>query len=139
MGRRWYLVAWDRDRNAWRTFRVDRMKARQSGPHYAPRELPAEDIAAYVARSVRSAPAKYETRVIVKAPASAIAERVPRDIVIEPIDDSSCVVQARSNSVEMLALYLGMLDADFTVTDPPELVARLSALATRFEKASNGR
>ncbi|HXN90853.1 MAG TPA: YafY family protein [Candidatus Sulfotelmatobacter sp.] len=138
MGRRWYLVAWDRDRNAWRTFRVDRMKARQSGPHYAPRELPAEDIASYVARSVRSAPAKYETRVIVNAPASIIAERVPRDIVIEPIDDSTCVVHARSNSVEMLALYLGMMDADFTVTDPPELVDRLGTLAARFEKASNG-
>jgi predicted DNA-binding transcriptional regulator YafY len=113
------------------------MQLRQpAGPHFTPRELPAEDIAAYVTRSVRSAPVRYEARVVVRAPASVIAERVPHEIVIEPIGDSSCVVHARSNSVEMLALYLGMLDADFTVTEPPELVARLNTLAERFAAAA---
>src|SRR5207253_3631016 len=138
LGRRWYLVAWDRDRLAWRTFRVDRMQVqRPTGPHFTPRELPAEDIAAYVTRSVRSAPQRYEARVIVKAPADVIAERVPRDIAVEPIDDNTCAVLARSNSVEMLALYLGMLDADFVVTDPPELVARMSTLAGRYAAAAD--
>jgi predicted DNA-binding transcriptional regulator YafY len=137
LGRRWYLVAWDRDRHAWRTFRVDRMQLKTpTGPHFAPRDLPADDIAAYVTRSVKSAPLKYETRAIVKAPAQVIAERVPHEIVIEPIDDESCIVHARSNSVEMLALYLGMLDADFIVTEPPELVARMSTLATRYSAAA---
>src|SRR5438105_12431487 len=136
LGRRWYLVAWDRDRRAWRTFRVDRMRLRHpTGPHFVPRALPAEDIAAYVTRSVRSAPSKYESRVIVNAAAQVIAERVPREVVVEPLDDNSCVVHARSNSVEMLALYLGMLGADFTVTDPPELVHRLGMLAGRFAAA----
>ena len=64
------------------------------------------------------------------------AERVPREIVIEPIDDNNCTVLARSNSVEMLALYLGMLDADFTVAEPPELIARLNTLAERYSKAA---
>src|SRR5438132_10997359 len=60
LGRRWYLVACDRGRNAWRTFRVDRMQPRHpSGPHFNPRELPAEDIAEYLMRSFRSAPVKY--------------------------------------------------------------------------------
>jgi predicted DNA-binding transcriptional regulator YafY len=137
LGRRWYLVAWDRDRHAWRTFRVDRMQLKTpTGPHFAPRDLPADDIAAYVTRSVKSAPLKYETRAIVKAAAQVIAERVPHEIVIEPIDDESCIVHARSNSVEMLALYLGMLDADFIVTEPPELVARMSTLATRYSAAA---
>jgi len=138
LGRRWYLVAWDRDRHAWRTFRVDRLVPRHgTGPHFIPREPPAEDIAAYVMRSVRSAPMKFEARVTVRAPATAIAERVPRDIVIEPLDDNTCVVHARSNSIEMLALYLGLLDADFSVTEPPELVAHLDKLAGRFANALN--
>lgn len=138
LGRRWYLVAWDRDRQAWRTFRVDRMELRPpAGPHFTPRELPAEDVAAYVMRSVRSAPAKYESRVTVRAPAREIVERVPHEIVVEPIDDTSCAVVARSNSIEMLALYLGMLDADFTVTEPPELVQRMQTLAQRFARAVN--
>lgn len=138
LGKRWYLVAWDRDRHAWRTFRVDRMQiSQQTGPHFTPRDLPAEDIAAYVTRSIRSAPLKYEARVIVKASAQVIAERVPRDLVVEPIDGETCVVHAKSNSVEMLALYLGMLDADFTVTEPPELVARLGTLAERYAAAAS--
>ncbi|TME58861.1 MAG: YafY family transcriptional regulator [Chloroflexi bacterium] len=136
LGRRWYLVAWDRDRHAWRTFRVDRLVPKHSGgPHFTPREPPAEDIAAYVMRSVRSAPMKYEAKVTVHAPAAVIAERVPRDIAIEPIDDSSCLVHARSNTIEMLALYLGLLDADFSVDEPLELVSQLEKLAGRFARA----
>lgn len=137
LGRRWYLVAWDRDRHAWRTFRVDRLTPGQhSGPHFTPRDPPADDIAAYVTRSVRSAPMKFEARVTVHAPAETIAERVPRDLVIEPLDDNTCIVHARSHSIEMLALHLGLLDAEFTVTEPPELVAQLKKLAGRFQAAS---
>jgi len=140
LGRRWYLVAWDRDRHAWRTFRVDRLKPRhQRGHHFTPREPPSDDIGAYVSRSVRSMPMKFEARVTVHASAATILERVPRELVIEPIDDNTCIVQARSNSVEMLALYLGLLDAEFTVTEPPELVSQLQKLAARFATASTSR
>jgi predicted DNA-binding transcriptional regulator YafY len=129
-------VAFDRDRRAWRTFRVDRLQLRTpNGPRFTPREPPAEDIGEYVMRNVRSVPMTYQARVVVHAPATVITERVPRGIVVEPIDDDTCVVHASANSVEMLALYLGMMDADFTVTEPPELIARLSKLATRFSSA----
>ena len=51
--RRWYLVAWDRDRSAWRTFPVDRLRLRSpTGPRFTPRDLPSGDAAAHVARSV---------------------------------------------------------------------------------------
>lgn len=70
------------------------------------------------------------------APATTIAERVPHEIVIEPLDDNMCLVHARSNSVETLAVYLGLLDADFTVTEPPELVSQLEKLASRFAEAA---
>ncbi|RXR22425.1 WYL domain-containing transcriptional regulator [Oerskovia turbata] len=40
-GGRWYLVAWDLERQDWRTFRVDRMTPRMpTGPRFAPRDLP---------------------------------------------------------------------------------------------------
>ncbi len=35
----------------------------------------------------------------------------------------------------MLALYLGMLGADFTIVDSPELVAALRTLAGRYHRA----
>jgi hypothetical protein len=72
----------------------------------------------------------------VHAPAAVIIERVPRGVVVEPVDDNTCVVHASSNTLEMLALYLGMLDADFIVTEPPELVARVSKLAERYTRAT---
>jgi hypothetical protein len=77
----------------------------------------------------------HRARVVVRAPAAVITERVPRGIVVEPIDDETCVVHATANTIEMLALYLGMLDAEFTVTEPTELLARLSKLAERFSSA----
>ena len=59
-GLRWYLVAWDLDREDWRTFRVDRMREGMSpGPRFTPRELTDADAEALVARGVppRGAPA----------------------------------------------------------------------------------
>jgi hypothetical protein len=35
----------------------------------------------------------------------------------------------------MLALYLGMLEADFEIVDSPELVDALSQLAERYRRA----
>ena len=52
-GRRWYLVAWDRHRNDWRTFRLDRVaKPESTGVRFVPRRLPAKDAAAYVKQSI---------------------------------------------------------------------------------------
>jgi predicted DNA-binding transcriptional regulator YafY len=55
--RRWYLVAWDLDRDAWRTFRVDRIEPRTpSGPRFTPRALPPDaEIAAQVASGAAQA------------------------------------------------------------------------------------
>lgn len=51
--RRWYLLAWDRERSSWRTFPVDRLHlCTVTGPRFTPRELPDGDAAAHVARSV---------------------------------------------------------------------------------------
>ncbi|WP_458685835.1 hypothetical protein [Nocardia tengchongensis] len=35
----------------------------------------------------------------------------------------------------MLALYLGLLDADFDIVDSPELVAALRTLIDRYQRA----
>ena len=49
-GGRWYAVAWDLDRDDWRTFRLDRMTPRTpTGPRFAAREVPGGDVAAFVA------------------------------------------------------------------------------------------
>ena len=100
------------------------------------RPLPDEDLAAYVRRGIRSAAGRCEARVTVLAPAAVVAGRVPPDVLIEPVDERSCVVHASGPTPEVLALHLGWLDADFLVSGPPELIACLDRLAARFGAAS---
>jgi predicted DNA-binding transcriptional regulator YafY len=135
--RRWYLLAWDTDRDAWRTFRVDRIEPRTpTGPRFKPRALPPDrEIAARVARGVGEATWRYRARVIVHAPAAYVRDRLPIPMEVQSLDEDRCAFQPGSDHPEMLALYLGMLDADFTVVDSPELVAALRKLTSRYQRA----
>src|SRR3954454_25263017 len=48
LGRRWYLLAWDRRREDWRTFRIDRIsRLAATGVRFARRALPGDDPAAF--------------------------------------------------------------------------------------------
>ncbi|HMG29571.1 MAG TPA: YafY family protein [Jiangellaceae bacterium] len=134
--RRWYLVAWDVTRGDWRTFRVDRMELKPpAGPRFTPRELPDTDVATYVARGAGAATWRYRARVRVHAPAEAVAGRLPPAVRVEPVDAHSCVIEVGSDTPQMLALYLGMLDADFTVEHPGEMAEHFLALADRYRRA----
>lgn len=137
-GRRWYLVAWDIERHDWRTFRVDRLELRTpGGPRFAPRPLPTDDLAAYVSQGVSTATWRYRARVVVHAPAETIAERVPAAAgTVEAIDENTCAFETGSDSAETMALWLGMLGADFTVTDAPELLDHLRQLSERYGRAA---
>ena len=56
LGRRWYLVAYDLHRHGWRSFRLDRLDApRATGARFRPRELPADDAAAFVRAGIAHA------------------------------------------------------------------------------------
>jgi predicted DNA-binding transcriptional regulator YafY len=131
---RWYLVAWDLDRADWRTFRVDRIKPGMSpGPRYTPRALTDAEVEALISRGVPPEARTHQARVLVHCPAAELAERVgPWAGTITAVDDDTCLLETGADNLEMLAVYLGMLGADFSVTEPPELVQRLRALATRY-------
>ncbi|MDJ0343582.1 YafY family protein [Streptomyces sp. H10-C2] len=137
-GRRWYLVAWDVERDDWRIFRVDRIEPRlPAGPRFTPRELPGGDAAAYVSQRVSAASWRYRSRVTVHAPAGAVLERInPAVGVVEAVDANSCVLDTGADSVETLGVHLGMLGYDFDVTGPPELLAHLRELAGRYARSA---
>jgi predicted DNA-binding transcriptional regulator YafY len=135
--RRWYLVAWDVDRDAWRTFRVDRIEPRTpAGPRFTPRPLPPDrEIAAQVARGVGEATWRYRARVIVHAPAAYVRGRLPIPVEVQSLGEDQCAFEPGSDHPEMLALYLGMLDTDFTIVDSPALVDALRKLTRRYQRA----
>jgi predicted DNA-binding transcriptional regulator YafY len=136
---RWYLVAWDVDREDWRTFRADRIRPRiPTGPRFAPRDPPAGDVATYLLRGVGAATWRYRARVRVHAPAPAVAGRLPPAVLVEAVDEHTCTVRVGSDTPQMLAVYLGLLEADFDVDGPPELVEQLQALADRYRRAIAG-
>jgi predicted DNA-binding transcriptional regulator YafY len=138
LGRRWYLVAWDRRRDDWRTFRIDRLtRPASSGVRFVPRELPARDAAAYVEQSISRTPNRFEASVILHAAAEEIAGRVPYYWgTIEPIDERTCRYRSGDDDLGWLAIRIAMLDVDFEVHEPPELRERLEALADRLGRAT---
>ncbi|MGH3738546.1 MAG: helix-turn-helix transcriptional regulator [Micromonosporaceae bacterium] len=137
-GRRWYLVCFDLGRDDWRTFRVDRIEPRTPhGPRFTPRELPAEDLAVYVSSRASAAAWRYQATITVYAPAAVVAERInPAVGTVEPRDADTCVLRTGADSIDTMAVYVGLLDLDFQVTDPPELVDRIRALAARYHRAT---
>ncbi len=141
LGRRWYLVAWDCDRVDWRTFRVDRIeRPSPAGARFAVRPLPGDgDAATYVASNLRQSPSRYSARITVHAAAAELAERWPhmRDS-LTPLGEQRCEYRTSDDSLDWLAMRVGMLGVDFDVHEPPELVERLATLARRFERAAAG-
>ena len=134
---RWYLVAWDSGRTGWRVFRADRVDVRfPPGPRFEPRRLPGDgDAAAYVAQHVATAPWRFRARVVVHASAAHVRSRMPLRVDIEELAEDRCAFEPGSDDAVSLAMYLGMLDADFEVVDAPELVVALGAMAARYERA----
>ena len=137
-GRLWYLVAWDLDRRDWRTFRADRIQPMPiPGDRFSPRPPPDGDMAAYVSRSLATAPYNHVARVVFHAPAAVVAERVtPAAGIVEPVDDETCVVTFGGETLRTLGVFVGMVGVDFTVEAPPELADHLARMAERFLRAA---
>lgn len=136
-GRRWYLIGWDIDRADWRTYRLDRLVPRiPTGPRFTPRDAPDVDLAAYLSRGVSAAAYRYQARVTLHVPAQTAADHIaPTVAVIEAVDPHNCLLHTGSNSLDELAVYLGLFDLPFTVHEPPELITRIRTLATRLNNA----
>ena len=140
LGRRWYLVGWDRLRDDWRTFRIDRLsRPASTGLRFTVRTLPARDAAAYVKESIAGAWSRYEARVTVHAPADEVGKRLPYFAGgLEPIDDQRCEYRTSDDDLQWLALRVAMLGVEVEVHEPPELVAHLKAMAGRLHRAAGG-
>ncbi|MQS34629.1 helix-turn-helix transcriptional regulator [Streptomyces katsurahamanus] len=139
-GRRWYLVAYDMEREDWRTFRVDRVSEPfATGARFAPRELPVSS-AEQLFGHTRSAQQEHEVDVAFDAPAALVAAQLPRSLgTPAPTGEASCRVRARStDSLEWLALRLSLVDCDFTVAGPPQLVAHMRELGARLTRSVDG-
>jgi predicted DNA-binding transcriptional regulator YafY len=135
MGRRWYLMAYDPDREDWRTFRLDRMQRVTAGTwRFKRREHP--DPVAYVQRAVVSSPYRYTARIRVHADAATVASKVsPRAASVEEVDAQTCVLVAGGDSLYGLAFHLAWLGHEFEVLEPAELTEAMLELGGRMLRA----
>ncbi|BCY08194.1 YafY family protein [Actinoplanes sp. L3-i22] len=136
---RWYLIAWDLDRDDWRTFRADRMTLRTpNGPRFTPRELPGGDVTGYVLGVFRGSTSgnwPCQGTAILGKPAAHIA-RFTHEGIVEELGPDRCRVTLGSWSWVSLAAAFARYDTDLEPVAPPELQAACTQLADRFRRAA---
>ncbi|SUD49443.1 biotin operon repressor [Nocardia otitidiscaviarum] len=139
-GGRWYLVAWDLDREDWRVFRVDRIAPRiPTGPRFRPRELPGGDVSAFIAGRFRGSDGAEGWPCVGEVILTGdIAEIVPHvhDGTVTRLAADRCHLTLGSWSWVGVAAAIGRFDADFEVVGPPALAAACARLARRYGAAA---
>lgn len=131
--RRWYLVAYDLDREAWRTFRVDRLTEPElTGHRFSRTEEP--DAAALVSEGISVAPYAVSAEVVLDVGPDVAAEYIsPMAGKIEPADDGTrSVVRIGGDDLDWIARYLAGLPFEIEIVRPPELRRALRSIARRL-------
>jgi len=136
---RWYLLAWDLDRDDWRLFSVDRVHPRTpTGPRFTPRTVPGGDIDEFVsARFKGSDTNAWACRgtVILPLPARDVLP-FAGDGKVVALDEKRCSLELGSWSWGSLAASFGRFEVPMEVIDQPHLTAAFATLADRYDTAA---
>ncbi|UEJ81564.1 WYL domain-containing protein [Brachybacterium halotolerans subsp. kimchii] len=138
----WYLIAWDLEREDWRTFRLDRMVPRTpTGPRFTPRELPAGDAATFLSAHLKGSREAdrwpCEGTVEIDLPLRELAPWLP-DARIEEVAEGRCRAVLGSWSWEGLIAQVIRLGAPFRLLGPGELVAAARTAQASLSRAADG-
>lgn len=133
--RHWYLLAYDLDRQGWRSFRVDRM-SQVCARTWRFRPRPAPDAAAYVQEGVASRVYQHQARFLVHARADTVRAQIPASAaVVRPRTGQLCEVVSGADNLDFVLLHVLLLGHEFEVVEPPELSRRAQELARRLSSA----
>ncbi|MFC8600067.1 helix-turn-helix transcriptional regulator, partial [Isoptericola sp. NPDC057191] len=139
--RRWFLVARTvgPDDEAWAPYRLDWLRLRTpGGRRFRPVAFPG-DFSEFVVREVARTGWAVHARITVDAPAEEVLARInPAVGTVEALPDGRSVLVTGGDSVEVVAVWIGMLGLDFHVADPPELVEHLRLLSARYARSASG-
>lgn len=131
-GSRWYLVAYDLDREDWRTFRVDRVSEPfATGARFVPRPLPME-AAEFVRRALRGE-RRYRVDVSFAAPPEELPTWLREAAVAEA--DGARVCFESGDAPEWLAARMALTGLEFTVRGPDFLAEAAGQLGARLARA----
>ncbi len=136
---RWYLVAWDVQREAWRTLRVDRLEPRPPiGPVFQPRDIPDDAVRDFTVHSIATAPYPLRARVRMLAPVEQV-RKLFGPTIAETADagDGTTILTAGTGSWDEFALYLGTAHIDFEVLEGDGLRDALRSAAERMLRGAS--
>jgi len=138
---RWYLVAWDLEKDDWRVFRADRITPRTpTGPRFAPRELPGGSVRDFVSARFKGSDGANAWpcvgTVVLHLPAAAVTP-FAGDATVEELGPDRSRYESGSWSWSSLAASLGRFDAEIEVVGPPELSEAFGRLAERYATAAS--
>lgn len=140
VARRWYLLAWDRDRDDWRTFRLDRMSDPfQTRVNFPPRAMTDDEARERVERALRWRDRSVTARVVADVSRDALVAHLGwygRDVVA--LDAGRCAWPLAADSVENLAMALMWMPRGvaYRVEGSPEVLAFIAEQAVRFGAAT---
>ncbi|MEY9993707.1 putative DNA-binding transcriptional regulator YafY [Streptomyces sp. V4I8] len=134
---RWYLLCWSHTRDARRVLRVDRVTTLTvlPGTFEPPAGLnPVETVEEHLSEGWT-----HEVEIVVEAPASRVAEWLPRSLGRpEPIDDRTTRLLATTDEPDWYAKQLTAIRPPFRIVRPRELREAALALGRRLTQAAEG-
>lgn len=135
---RWYLVAWDADRGAWRTLRVDRIRRpitlRDEFPR---RDIPDESLRRFATRSITTAPHPYRARILMHSPADVVSRHFGATVAeVADNGDGTCTLTAGSRTPEEFALYIGISGIEFEVLEGEDVRRALAEVGERMLRSA---
>ncbi len=135
---RWYLVAYASP-EGWGIYRVDRIHPHgPTGAVFAPRELPASSVAAFVMTSHDrgDTPAQWQClgTVLMELPADVVARWAPGGSVIEYVTANQTRITLGAWSWAGIAGLLATFDADITNIEPEDLRAACRTISRRYDQ-----
>ncbi|MFC7465475.1 helix-turn-helix transcriptional regulator [Brachybacterium sp. GCM10030252] len=126
---RWYLVAWDQDKQDWRIFRLDRLRAlRQRTQTFEPRSLPTGT----ALDQVQAGANRDRTRVVltVEASPAEVAAALPYEALeLHSAQHGYTRVVLHSESWRWLLLQLSHLDRPVVVHEPRDWAEQIRRVA----------
>jgi predicted DNA-binding transcriptional regulator YafY len=138
---RWYVAAWDLDRDDWRTFRLDRVSHPQLTSQRF-RQRPGPDPIELVRRFAPPEAFAYQATILAGCEAATAREHIPDSMAaIRPRGDS-CMLLIGTDDLDWLARYLLAVPFAFEVITPDDLrnrVRRLTRTIASRHTSQSGR
>ncbi|MDQ3737830.1 MAG: YafY family transcriptional regulator [Actinomycetota bacterium] len=133
--RRWYLVAHDRDRAAWRSFRVDRLSDVTPTGHRVEIVDPPDPVA-FVQVGITTSAYLHRAVIELMAPIGELAQIIPPTVgVLEAVDGATTTLTTGADHIETLAFHVLSLGVGFRVVESEALRQHLAELVARAAEA----